>query len=165
MKTDSSKGMINFSSPWSFKDTVKRVEEALLAKKIKLFARIDQSAEAAAAGLTLRPTVLLIFGDPSKGTILMETYPTLAIDLPLKALIWEANPSEVYISLTSPEFLQTRHNLPTAPFSAVIQFFAALVDSGKPPQKQPDGESPDDSHESEKPFAYFINSIIISLLL
>jgi uncharacterized protein (DUF302 family) len=100
------------------------------AKKIKLFARIDQSSEAAAVGLTLRPIALLIFGDPSKGTPLMESYPTLAVDLPLNALVWELSPSEVYISLTSPELLQKRHNLPSAPFSEVIRLFVALFNTG-----------------------------------
>lgn len=131
MMTDSSKGIIRFTSPWSYGETVKKIEAGLVAKKIKLFAHIDQAAEAAAVGLTLRPTTLLIFGDPSKGTLMMESFPTLALDLPLKALIWEATSSEVYIDLTSPEFLQKRHGLPTPPFSGVIQLFANLVDTGK----------------------------------
>jgi len=127
MATDSSSGMINLPSPWSVRETADRIEAVLAAKKIKLFARIDQTAEAAAVGLKLRPTVLLIFGDPGKGTPLMESYPSLAIDLPLKALIWEAKPGEVYLSLTSPEFLQKRHQLPFAPFSEVVQLFAGLL--------------------------------------
>jgi uncharacterized protein (DUF302 family) len=132
MTTDSAKGMIDFSSPWPVCETVERIEAVLAAKKIKLFAHIDQSAEAAAAGLTLRPTVLLVFGDPGKGTPLMKSYPTLALDLPLKALIWEAKPGEVYLSVTSPEFLQKRHQLPFAPFAEVVQLFAAIMDAGKP---------------------------------
>ena len=127
MTTDSAKGMINFSSPWPVRETAERVEAVLSAKKIKLFAHIDQSAEAAAAGLKLRPTVLLVFGDPGKGTPLMESYPTLALDLPLKALIWEAKPGEVYLSLNSPEFLQKRHQLPFAPFFEVVQLFTAVL--------------------------------------
>jgi uncharacterized protein (DUF302 family) len=127
MTTDSSRGIIQFSSPWPFRETIERIESTFLAKKIRLFARIDQTAEAAAVGLTLRPTTLLIFGDPAKGTPLMDSYPTLAIDLPLKALVWEARPSEVYISLTSPEFLQKRHDLPSAPFSEVVRLFSTLV--------------------------------------
>jgi uncharacterized protein (DUF302 family) len=129
MKTDLNSGIITFCSAWSFDETVKRIESALGAKEIKLFARIDQAAEAAAVGLVLRPTLLLIFGDPSQGTPLMESYPTLAIDLPLKALVWEANPSEVYVSVTSPEYLQKRHGLPNAPFLKVIQLFAGLIDA------------------------------------
>jgi uncharacterized protein (DUF302 family) len=127
---DAVSGMIRFSSPWSFNETVRQIEAVLSAKKIKLFNRIDQSAEAAAVGLALRPTTLLIFGDPSKGTPLMDAHPTLAIDLPLKALIWEADPSEVFVGLTSPEFLQKRHGLPSAPFTEVIRLFTALLNAG-----------------------------------
>jgi uncharacterized protein (DUF302 family) len=133
MTTDSSSGMIEFASPWSFNETVERIEAAFNAKKIKLFARFDQAAEAAAVGLTLRPTILLIFGDPSKGTPLMEAHPTLAIDLPLKVLIWEASPSEVFIGLTAPEFLQRRHGLPFAPFTEVIGLFKSLINAGYQP--------------------------------
>ena len=129
MKTDSNSGIITFCSAWSFDETVKRVESALTSKKIKLFARIDQAAEAAAVGLVLRPTILLIFGDPNQGTPLMESYPTLAIDLPLKALVWEANPSKVHVSITSPEFLQSRHGLPNAPFTQVIQLFSSVIET------------------------------------
>ena len=132
MTTDSSSGMIEFSSPWPFAETVERIEAVLEAKKIKLFARIDQSAEAAAVGLTLRPTILLIFGDPRKGTPLMEAHPSLAMDLPLKALIWEGGPSDVRVSLTSPEFLQKRHQLPAAPFSEVVRLFATVFDAKAP---------------------------------
>jgi len=133
MTTDSSSGIVNFTSPWSFHETVERIETALSTRKIKLFARIDQAAEAAAVGLNLRPTILLIFGDPSKGTPLMETHPTLAIDLPLKVLVWEAGPSEVFVGLTAPEFLQKRHGLPSAPFTEVIGLFKALINAGYQP--------------------------------
>ena len=127
MATDSSSGIISFSSPWPVDETVGRIEAALASKKIRVFARIDQSAEASAVGLKLRPTVLLLFGDPGKGTPFMESYPTLALDLPLKALIWEAAPGEVYVSLNSPEFLQKRHQLPVAPLAEVVQLFDALM--------------------------------------
>lgn len=127
MTTDTASGIIEFASPWPFDETVKRIEAALSARKIKVFARIDQAAEAAAVGLALRRTTLLIFGDPSKGTPLMAAHPTLAIDLPLKALVWEAGPSEVVIGVVSPEFLQKRHGLPAAPFTEVVGLFNALV--------------------------------------
>ena len=130
MTTDASTGIVKFTSPWPYRETVERIEAALLAKKIKLFANIDQSAEAAAVGLTLRPTTLLIFGDPSKGTPLMVAHSDLAIDLPLKALVWEASPTEVFIGLTSPEFLQKRHKLPSAPFSEVVRLFSTLLSTG-----------------------------------
>jgi uncharacterized protein (DUF302 family) len=133
MITEPSTGIVQFTSPWPYHETVERIKAALLAKKIKLFASIDQASEAAAAGLTLRPTTLLIFGDPAKGTPLMEAYPLLAIDLPLKALIWEGTSSEVYVGLTSPDFLQQRHGLPHAPFAEVIRLFDGLLNAGDKP--------------------------------
>src|SRR5271170_624389 len=133
MMTDPSSGIIKFTSPWPYRETVERIEAALAAKKIKLFAKIDQAVEAAAVGLTLRPTTLLIFGDPSKGTPLMVAHPDLALDLPLKALVWEAGPSEVYVGLTSPEFLQNRYGLPSAPFVEVVRFLTVLTNSGAQP--------------------------------
>ena len=131
--TDATSGIIRFKSPWSFNETVERIEVLLQAKKIKLFAKIDQATEAAAVSLTLRPTTLLIFGDPAKGTPLMDAYPSLAIDLPLKALIWEVGPGEVYIGLTSPEFLQQRHSLLNAPFAEVVRLFTTFINSRAQP--------------------------------
>jgi uncharacterized protein (DUF302 family) len=131
--THTATGIIQFSSPWTFTETVERIEALFKAKKIKLFVRIDQAAEATAVGLGLRPTTLLIFGDPAKGTPLMEAYPSLAIDLPLKALVWETAPGEVQIGLTSPEFLQQRHSLPNAPFAEVVRLFTTLINSGAQP--------------------------------
>jgi uncharacterized protein (DUF302 family) len=128
--TDAATGIIRFTSPWSFNETVERIEALLHAKKIKLFARIDQAAEATGVGMALRPTTLLVFGDPAKGTPLMDAYPSLAIDLPLKALIWETDPGEVYIGLTSPEFLQQRHGMPNAPFAEVVRLFTTLIQPG-----------------------------------
>ena len=122
MITEPSTGIVQFTSPWPYHETVERIKATLLAKKIKLFASIDQASEAAAAGLTLRPT-----------TPLMEAYPLLAIDLPLKALIWEGTSSEVYVGLTSPDFLQQRHGLPHAPFAEVIRLFDGLLNAGDKP--------------------------------
>jgi uncharacterized protein (DUF302 family) len=127
MRADPSSGIISFPSPWSVDDTATRIEAELGVGKIKLFTRIDQAAEAAAFGLVLRPTVLLLFGDPRKGTPLMDAYPTLAMDLPLKALIWESYPGKTSVGLTSPELLQRRHGLPMAPFAELIQLFANLL--------------------------------------
>lgn len=131
--TDAASGIIRFHSPWLFNETVERIEALFQAKKIKLFARIDQAGEATVVGLSLRPTTLLIFGDPAKGTPLMDAYPSLAIDLPLKALVWETAPGEVHIGLTSPEFLQQRHGLPTAPFAEVVRLFTTFINSGAQP--------------------------------
>ena len=120
-------GIIDLRSPYSFKETADRLEALLRAKGIKLFARIDQSAEASAVGLSLRPTILFIFGDPAKGTPWMVAHPALAMDLPLKALVWEAKPGEVYLSYTTAEFLQQRYQLPTLPFPEIALLMANVL--------------------------------------
>ena len=86
----SATGIINLACELPVIGTVDRLEALLKAKGIKIFARIDQAAEAQAVGLTMRPTVLLIFGDPKTGTPLMNRYPSIAMDLPLKVLVWES---------------------------------------------------------------------------
>jgi uncharacterized protein (DUF302 family) len=105
-------GIVTIKSPHPFSDTVERLETALRAKGIKIFAGIDQQAEAAAVGLRMPPTVLLIFGNPKGGTPLMVARPLSGLDLPLKALISEAQPGEVLVSLNSAEYLIQRHALP-----------------------------------------------------
>src|SRR5277367_3843941 len=120
-------GMIDLPCTRSVIDTVDRLESLLKAKGIKVFARIDQAAEAKAAGLTMRPMVLLIFGDPQAGTPLMIRYPSVAIDLPLKALIWESSEGGVWLSYNSPEFLQKRHGLDAPPFGAMGNLLRAAT--------------------------------------
>jgi len=105
-------GMVHLSSPYSFPETVERLEAALRAKGIAVFARVDHSGEAAKVGLQMRPTLLLIFGSPKSGTPLMVASPTIAIDLPLKALIWQDAESKVWLSHNDPQYLKQRHNLP-----------------------------------------------------
>lgn len=83
------RGITSLMSRYSVAESAERIKAALKAKGLTLFAVIDQSREAEKVGLVLRPTILIIFGDPKAGTPLMEGSPTLAIDLPLKALIWE----------------------------------------------------------------------------
>jgi uncharacterized protein (DUF302 family) len=123
MNTD---GVIDLPSPYPASETADRLQGLLLAKGMKVFARIDQAAEAASVGMTLRPTILLLFGNPKAGTPLMEQFPSLAIDLPLKALIWESS-NNVYLSFISPEYLQRRHHLPTAPFAQIPELMAAAL--------------------------------------
>jgi uncharacterized protein (DUF302 family) len=113
------KGIIDLSSPYSVKETVDRLENLLQAKGAKIFARIDQQAEAAKVGLVMRPTELLIFGDPKAGTPLMNAFPSLAMDLPLKALAWESADTRVWLSYNSPEYLAERHQLDKIPFKPV----------------------------------------------
>ena len=119
-------GIIDLPSPYPVSETADRLQSLLLAKGMKIFARIDQAAEAASVGMTLRPTILLLFGNPKAGTPLMEEFPSLAIDLPLKALIWESS-DKVYLSFVSPEYLQRRHQLPTTPFAQIPELMAAAL--------------------------------------
>jgi uncharacterized protein (DUF302 family) len=92
--------------------TVGKVEQLLRAKGVKLFALVDHSGEAASAGLQMRPTKLLIFGNPKGGTPLMVASPSVAIDLPLKILVAEDETGQVWISYNSPEYLRARHGFP-----------------------------------------------------
>jgi uncharacterized protein (DUF302 family) len=104
-------GMVHLASRYSVPETLQRLEALLKAKGITVFCRVDHSGEAEKAGLKMNPTQLLIFGSPKAGTPLMVSSPTLAIDLPLKALIWEDAGGKVWVSYNSPEYLQTRHNI------------------------------------------------------
>ena len=115
----SDNGIINKPSKYSVKETIDRLEAVLKSKSIMIFARIDQRVAAETAGLTMQSTELLIFGDPKAGTPLMNAYPSLAIDLPLKAVAWESKDGRVFLSYNSPEYLKQRHGLAEVPFRAV----------------------------------------------
>ncbi|MEW6247503.1 MAG: DUF302 domain-containing protein [Nitrospirota bacterium] len=80
---------------------------------MKIFVRINHSGEAKSVGLEMKPTELLIFGDPKGGTALMKAKPTVAIDLPMKALAWQDKDGNVWLTYNSPVLLQERHGLPT----------------------------------------------------
>ena|ERR1700675_464929 len=105
-------GLIHFSSPYAVQETLERLESVLRAKNLIVFARIDHSGEAEKAGLKMPPTQLIIFGSPKAGTPLMVASPTLAIDLPLKALAWEDSDGKVWLSCNSPDYLKARHQIP-----------------------------------------------------
>jgi len=111
-KTDS--GIISVATNRSVDETVHKLEQMLHAKGIKLFAMVDHSGEAERAGLQMPPTRLLIFGNPKAGTPLMVASPTIAIDLPLKILVWENAEGQVSVSYNSPAWLAARHDLPAA---------------------------------------------------
>lgn len=108
----SGKGIIDRPSNHSVDETVTRLKNILEAKGITLFALVDHSGEAAKVGMKMPDTKLLIFGSPRAGTPLMLTAPSIAIDLPLKILVWEDGAGKVWVSYNSPEYLRTRHNLP-----------------------------------------------------
>jgi uncharacterized protein (DUF302 family) len=93
-------------------ETLARLETIVQAKGLAILARIDHSGDAAKAGLSMRPTQLLIFGNAKSGTPLMVASPTVAIDLPLKALIWQDADNQVWLSYNSPAYLKQRHDLP-----------------------------------------------------
>jgi uncharacterized protein (DUF302 family) len=105
-------GLIHVSSHYSVPETVQRIESILRAKNLTIFARVDHSGEAEKVGLAMRPTQLIIFGSPKAGTPMMIASPTLAIDLPLKALVWQDAEEKVWVSYNDPIYLQRRHNIP-----------------------------------------------------
>lgn len=105
-------GLIHLQSKHSVEETLQRLESSLGERGIMIFACVDHSGEAAKAGLQMRPTKLLIFGNPKGGTPLMQAAPTIAIDLPLKALIWEDADAKVWLSYNDPAYLRQRHGVP-----------------------------------------------------
>ncbi|MGA8617977.1 MAG: DUF302 domain-containing protein [Candidatus Sulfotelmatobacter sp.] len=105
-------GLVQVPSPYSVDETVQRLQSILAQKGLRVFALVDHSGEAEKVGMKMRPTKLLIFGSPKAGTPLMVAAPTLAIDLPLKALVWQDENGKVWVSYNSPEYLQERHRIP-----------------------------------------------------
>ena len=106
------KGIIDVRSKHSVDQTVETLKGILEVKGVTIFALVDHSGEAEKAGLTMPPTKLLIFGSPKAGTPLMLAAPSIAIDLPLKVLIWEDSHGKVWVSYNSPAYLQERHGVP-----------------------------------------------------
>jgi len=102
-------GLDTVASNYSVDETVARLQSLLHERGIKLFALIDHSGEAAAVGLTMRPTKLLIFGNPTAGTPLMVSAPSTAIDLPLKILVAETESGKTLIFWNDPAWLEERH--------------------------------------------------------
>ena len=105
-------GLIRIESRYSVSDTLQRLETLLESKGLKIFARIDHSGEAAKAGLEMHPTQVVLFGSPKAGTPVMLAAPSVAIDLPLKALVAEDDQGKVWITYNDPEYLQKRHGIP-----------------------------------------------------
>ncbi len=112
MNNDRDDGLIHLPSHHSVDDTVQGLQTLLKEKNISIFALVDHSGEAAKVGLQMRPTKLLIFGNPKGGTPLMQAAPTTAIDLPLKALAWEDAEGRVWLTYNDPAYLQHRHEFP-----------------------------------------------------
>jgi uncharacterized protein (DUF302 family) len=108
----SANGLIEVATPYSVEETLKRLQVVLAERGVQVFALIDHSGEAQKVGMKMRPTKVLIFGNPKGGTPLMAAAPTLAIDLPLKALIAEGENGKTSVFYNSPEYLRDRHGVP-----------------------------------------------------
>lgn len=106
-----STGLVRMKSAFSVAETTQRLEGLLKERKFNLFTQVDHAVGAKSVGLKLRPTRLLIFGNPLSGTPLMQCKQTVAIDLPMKALIWEDDSGQVWLGYNSPDYLKTRHQL------------------------------------------------------
>ena len=106
------RGIIDKPSHRSVEQTVDRLKNILDSKGLTLFALVDHSGEAERVGMKMLPTKLLIFGNPTAGTPLMLAAPSVAIDLPLKILVWEDAEAKVWVSYNSPAYLEERHAIP-----------------------------------------------------
>jgi uncharacterized protein (DUF302 family) len=106
------KGLIQVPSRYSVEETLQRLQSTFAAKGLQVFALIDHSGEAAKAGLKMRPTKVVVFGSPKGGTPLMVAAPSLAIDLPMKALVAEDENGKVWLTYNSPAYLKQRHGVP-----------------------------------------------------
>jgi uncharacterized protein (DUF302 family) len=108
-------GLVSVASPHTAAVTMNKLEAIVKERGLNVFARIDHAAGATKVGKTLRPTELLIFGNPQGGTPLMECAQTAGIDLPLKALVWQDDAGKVMLSYNDPAFLAKRHGAASCP--------------------------------------------------
>ena len=119
-------GIISKPTRHSVDEAVNKLKFLLQSKGITIFALVDHSGEAARVGMNMRPTKLLIFGNPKGGTPVMIAAPTSAIDLPLKILVWQDDKGQVWISYNNNPYLQHRHNIPE-PLLANLAVVEALA--------------------------------------
>ncbi len=110
--TPSPEGIVTKPSKFSVEETLARLQEAIRAHNLTLFAHIDHSGEAERVELAMQPAHVLIFGNPKGGTPLMIAAPLLALDLPLKVLTWQDKENQVWVSSNSVSFLKQRYGLP-----------------------------------------------------
>jgi len=127
MTTPTEHNLKSVPSRYPVAEAIDRIEAALKASGMTIFARVDHAGEAARVGLTMPPTQLLVFGNPRGGTAIMVSRPTAAIDLPLKALAWEDGSGKVWLSFNTFELLVERHGVPAeiasklAPVEALLE--------------------------------------------
>ncbi len=133
--TGGDNGFIRKPSKYSATKTIDKLEAALKANGFLVFTRIDHSKAAASVGLTLRPLIVVVFGNPENGTPLFVESPTLGIDLPLKALVWEDAKGQVWVGYNSAEYLhqviRPRHGVKGDPaqMKALGEFLENIVSS------------------------------------
>jgi uncharacterized protein (DUF302 family) len=120
-------GLITLRSSHGPKETMTRLEAAVKAKGLTVFAHVDHAAGAAEVGLSLRPTDLLIFGNAKGGTPLMQAVQTVGIDLPLKALVWQDASGSTWLAYNDPAWLAKRHGLTREADASVSALAAALA--------------------------------------
>ena len=134
-------GLLVFPATAPVAETMDRLEAAVRARGFRVFARIDHAAGAASVGRSLRPTQLLVFGNPAGGTPLMEKAQTIDIDMPLKALVYEDAAGRAWIAFNDPAHLAARHHLPgAAPVIARMKalFEALSAAAGAPARDTPE---------------------------
>jgi uncharacterized protein (DUF302 family) len=119
-------GLITIKSSFGPEETMKRLETEVKAKGLTVFAHVDHAAGAAAVGLPLRPTDLIIFGNAKGGTPLMQQAQTVGIDLPLKALVWQDEQGTTWLSYNDPAYLAGRHGVGEPANAAVMGLTGAL---------------------------------------
>ena len=123
-------GLIAMKSPFTAKETMNRFEENAKQRGLNVFVRIDHAAGAAKIGKPLRPTEVLIFGNPQGGTPFMECAQSVGIDLPLKALVWEDAQGQVWLGYNDPAFLAQRHGVAQCPaVSALTKALSGLAET------------------------------------
>ena len=123
-----SDGLTTIPSSYGPKETMNRLEAEVQARGMTIFARIDHAAGAAGAGLSLRPTALLIFGNAKGGTPLMQSTQAIGIDLPLKALVWQDESGTTWLSYNDPRWLAKRHGL-SHEVQATVDGMASALDA------------------------------------
>jgi uncharacterized protein (DUF302 family) len=125
-------GLVSLKSTFSVKETLDRLAHAVESKGLTVFCRIDHAANAVEAGLTLRPTEVLIFGNGKGGTPLMVANQTIGIDLPLKALAWEDTAGQTWLTYNDPVWLTVRHGIesPSAGPAAAMRGLLSTVTQG-----------------------------------
>src|SRR5579863_7559758 len=128
----SENGLITIASKFSVRETIDRLAAAATSAGLHVFARIDHAAGAAQVGMELRPTELLLFGNPRGGTPLMQDRQTAGIDLPVKALVWEDEEGKVWLTYNEASWLAARHELgdrSNAAVEAIEKGLATLIRS------------------------------------